>query len=171
MTESSRLEFIETKLAHLESSLQQLGQAVMRQQREIEVLAERNRIGQVKFVVRVVRAQPDSRSRRIIDRVTVTALNVPWCTDRLPHNIVRLLSQNEHIEGNVKGPRPRTAFARTRVHLLMSAAALLLGLAACGGVPVQSNASNAPTNGATNSVPTSSSTTPQRCSAGLHCAP
>ncbi|MGA2366004.1 MAG: SlyX family protein [Steroidobacteraceae bacterium] len=43
MTESSRLEFIETKLAHLESSLQQLGQAVMRQQREIEVLAERNR--------------------------------------------------------------------------------------------------------------------------------
>jgi len=44
MTESSRLELIETKLAHLESSLQQLGQTVMRQQREIEVLAERNRV-------------------------------------------------------------------------------------------------------------------------------
>jgi uncharacterized coiled-coil protein SlyX len=43
MTDSSRLELIESKLAHLESSLQQLGQTVMRQQREIEVLAERNR--------------------------------------------------------------------------------------------------------------------------------
>jgi hypothetical protein len=48
---------------------------------------------------------------------------------------------------------------------------VLLGLTACGGTPVQKNAPNAPSNDASYSVPTSSSSTPQRCSAGLHCAP
>jgi uncharacterized coiled-coil protein SlyX len=43
MTEVSRLETIEIKLAHLESSLLQLGQTVMHQQREIELLTARNR--------------------------------------------------------------------------------------------------------------------------------
>jgi uncharacterized coiled-coil protein SlyX len=43
MTESNRLEAIEFKLAHLESSLLELGQTVMRQQREIDLLAARNR--------------------------------------------------------------------------------------------------------------------------------
>ena len=43
MTEPSRLDAIEIKLAHLEQSLQELGQTVMRQQCDIEVLSARNR--------------------------------------------------------------------------------------------------------------------------------
>ena len=43
MPEESRLDTIEIKLAHLERSLQELGQTVMTQQREIAVLAARNR--------------------------------------------------------------------------------------------------------------------------------
>jgi uncharacterized coiled-coil protein SlyX len=43
MTEPSRLDSIEIKLAHLEQSLQELGQTVMRQQCDIEVLSARNR--------------------------------------------------------------------------------------------------------------------------------
>ncbi|HEY6458485.1 MAG TPA: SlyX family protein [Steroidobacteraceae bacterium] len=42
-TEAARLETIEIKLAHLERLLQELGQTVMRQQRDIEVLALRHR--------------------------------------------------------------------------------------------------------------------------------
>ncbi|HEY6454403.1 MAG TPA: SlyX family protein [Steroidobacteraceae bacterium] len=41
--EAARLETIEIKLAHLERLLQELGQTVMRQQRDIEVLALRHR--------------------------------------------------------------------------------------------------------------------------------
>jgi uncharacterized coiled-coil protein SlyX len=44
MTEPTRLETIETKLSHLESSLQHLGAVVMRQQREIELLVAHNRV-------------------------------------------------------------------------------------------------------------------------------
>jgi len=40
---AARLEAIEIKLAHLERSLQELGETVMRQQREIAALATRNR--------------------------------------------------------------------------------------------------------------------------------
>jgi len=43
MTESTRLDTIEIKLAHLERSLQELGQVVMRQRREIEALSTLNR--------------------------------------------------------------------------------------------------------------------------------
>ena len=43
MTEPSRLETIEIKLAYLEQSLKELGETVMRQQRDIEVLSMRNR--------------------------------------------------------------------------------------------------------------------------------
>ena len=43
MTEPSRLDTIEIKLAHLERSLQELGETVMRQQRDIEALSARNR--------------------------------------------------------------------------------------------------------------------------------
>jgi uncharacterized coiled-coil protein SlyX len=43
MSDSTRLETIEIKLAHLERSLQELGQTVMRQQSEIAALAARNR--------------------------------------------------------------------------------------------------------------------------------
>jgi uncharacterized coiled-coil protein SlyX len=43
MPDSSRLEIIEVKLAHLEQSLQELGETVMRQRREIEVLHAHNR--------------------------------------------------------------------------------------------------------------------------------
>ena len=43
MTEPSRLDTIEIKLAHLEQSLQELGATVMRQQRDIELLSARNR--------------------------------------------------------------------------------------------------------------------------------
>jgi uncharacterized coiled-coil protein SlyX len=43
MTELSRLETIEIKLAHLEHSLQELGETVTRQQRDIEALSARNR--------------------------------------------------------------------------------------------------------------------------------
>ena len=44
MTDSNRLETIEIKLAHLERSLHELGEAVMRKQRDIEALAARNRV-------------------------------------------------------------------------------------------------------------------------------
>jgi SlyX protein len=44
MTDTTRLEAIEIKLAHLERSLQELGQVVMRQQTEIAALAARNRL-------------------------------------------------------------------------------------------------------------------------------
>ena len=43
MTEPTRLDTIEIKLAHLEHSLQELGEAVIRQQRDIELLSARNR--------------------------------------------------------------------------------------------------------------------------------
>jgi uncharacterized coiled-coil protein SlyX len=43
MSDSTRLEAIEIKLAHLERSLQELGETVMRQQGEITALAARNR--------------------------------------------------------------------------------------------------------------------------------
>jgi uncharacterized coiled-coil protein SlyX len=43
MNDPSRLEAIEIKLAHLENALQQLGQAVVHQQRELERLAAANR--------------------------------------------------------------------------------------------------------------------------------
>jgi uncharacterized coiled-coil protein SlyX len=43
MTDAARLEVIEIKLAHLERSLLELGQVVMRQQLEIAALAARNR--------------------------------------------------------------------------------------------------------------------------------
>lgn len=43
MSENSRLETIEIKLAHLERSLLELGQTVMQHQREIELLSTRNR--------------------------------------------------------------------------------------------------------------------------------
>jgi len=43
MSQPTRLDQIEIKLAHLERSLQELGQTVMHQQREIEVLVARNR--------------------------------------------------------------------------------------------------------------------------------
>jgi SlyX protein len=43
MSDSARLETIEIKLAHLERSLQELGQAVMHQQNEIAALVSRNR--------------------------------------------------------------------------------------------------------------------------------
>jgi uncharacterized coiled-coil protein SlyX len=43
MTEPTRLDQIEIKLAHLERALIELNDAVLRQQREIETLAARNR--------------------------------------------------------------------------------------------------------------------------------
>jgi uncharacterized coiled-coil protein SlyX len=43
MTEPNRLETIEIKLAHLEQSLHELGEAVMRQQRDLDALSARNR--------------------------------------------------------------------------------------------------------------------------------
>jgi len=43
MTEPTRLDQIEIKLAHLERALIELNDAVLRQQREIEMLAARNR--------------------------------------------------------------------------------------------------------------------------------
>ena len=43
MIESPRLETIEIKLAHLERSLHELGETVMRQQRDIDALSARNR--------------------------------------------------------------------------------------------------------------------------------
>jgi len=43
MTDSNRLETIEIKLAHLERSLHELGETVMRQQRDIDALSARNR--------------------------------------------------------------------------------------------------------------------------------
>jgi uncharacterized coiled-coil protein SlyX len=46
MTQNDRLEIIETKLAHLERALQELGQTVMRQQRDLEILSARERLMQ-----------------------------------------------------------------------------------------------------------------------------
>ena len=46
MTENDRLEIIEIKLAHLERALQELGQTVMRQQRDLEILSARERLMQ-----------------------------------------------------------------------------------------------------------------------------
>jgi uncharacterized coiled-coil protein SlyX len=43
MTDSSRLETIEIKFAHLERSLQELGETVLSQQRQIDSLAARGR--------------------------------------------------------------------------------------------------------------------------------
>ena len=43
MTDTARLDTIEIKLAHLEQSLHELGEAVMRQQREIAALSANNR--------------------------------------------------------------------------------------------------------------------------------
>jgi uncharacterized coiled-coil protein SlyX len=43
MSDSTRIETIEIKLAHLERSLQELGQAVLDQQRQIDALAARGR--------------------------------------------------------------------------------------------------------------------------------
>jgi SlyX protein len=43
MTEPSRLDQIEIKLAHLERALIELNDVVVRQQREIELLTARNR--------------------------------------------------------------------------------------------------------------------------------
>lgn len=43
MTEPTRIDLIEIKLAHLERALLELGDSVMRQQREIEILSARNR--------------------------------------------------------------------------------------------------------------------------------
>lgn len=44
MTDAGRIETIEIKLAHLERGLQQLSDVVVRQQREIAALVERNRV-------------------------------------------------------------------------------------------------------------------------------
>jgi uncharacterized coiled-coil protein SlyX len=46
MTESHRLEAIEIKLAHLERSLQELGETVIRQQRAVDALVARHRMMQ-----------------------------------------------------------------------------------------------------------------------------
>lgn len=43
MSDSLRLETVEIKLAHLERSLQELGQTVVRQQREIAAIRARHR--------------------------------------------------------------------------------------------------------------------------------
>ena len=43
MTEPTRLDQIEIKLAHLERALNELNDVVIRQQREIELLTARNR--------------------------------------------------------------------------------------------------------------------------------
>ncbi len=43
MTEPTRIDQIEIKLAHLERALTELNDAVIRQQREIELLTARNR--------------------------------------------------------------------------------------------------------------------------------
>jgi uncharacterized coiled-coil protein SlyX len=43
MNDPTRLETLEIKLAHLERSLQELGQAVLDQQRQIDTLAARGR--------------------------------------------------------------------------------------------------------------------------------
>jgi uncharacterized coiled-coil protein SlyX len=54
MTEPSRLDQIEIKLAHLERALIELNDAVLRQQREIELLTARNR--QLKYQLEVLEA-------------------------------------------------------------------------------------------------------------------
>ena len=43
MNDPTRIETVEIKLAHLERSLQELGQAVLDQQRQIDALAARGR--------------------------------------------------------------------------------------------------------------------------------
>jgi SlyX protein len=54
MTEPTRLDQIEIKLAHLERALIELNDSVLRQQREIELLAARNR--QLKYQLEVLEA-------------------------------------------------------------------------------------------------------------------
>jgi SlyX protein len=54
MTEPTRLDQIEIKLAHLERALNELNDSVLRQQREIELLAARNR--QLKYQLEVLEA-------------------------------------------------------------------------------------------------------------------
>jgi SlyX protein len=54
MTEPTRLDQIEIKLAHVERSLNELNDAVIRQQREIELLTARNR--QLKHQLEVLEA-------------------------------------------------------------------------------------------------------------------
>jgi uncharacterized coiled-coil protein SlyX len=51
MTENDRIETIETKLAHLERALQELGQTVMRQRSDIEEVAARYRLMQTRLEV------------------------------------------------------------------------------------------------------------------------
>jgi uncharacterized coiled-coil protein SlyX len=43
MTETTRLELIEIKLAHLERAVGELSDALLHQQREIDILSARNR--------------------------------------------------------------------------------------------------------------------------------
>ncbi|MFI4867989.1 MAG: SlyX family protein [Steroidobacterales bacterium] len=54
MTEPTRLDQIEIKLAHLERALNELNDVVIRQQREIELLTARNR--QLKQQLEVIEA-------------------------------------------------------------------------------------------------------------------
>jgi SlyX protein len=44
MTDAERLDTIEIKLAHLERSLQELDQTILRQQRELTALTAHNRV-------------------------------------------------------------------------------------------------------------------------------
>jgi SlyX protein len=54
MSQPTRLDQIEIKLAHLERALIELNDAVLRQQREIELLVARNR--QLKYQLEVLEA-------------------------------------------------------------------------------------------------------------------
>jgi SlyX protein len=54
MTDPTRLDQIEIKLAHLERALIELNDSVLRQQREIEMLAARNR--QLKYQLEALEA-------------------------------------------------------------------------------------------------------------------
>ena len=60
MTEPTRLDQIEIKLAHLERALSELNDVVIRQQREIELLSARNR--QLKQQLEVLEAGDGTRS-------------------------------------------------------------------------------------------------------------
>jgi uncharacterized coiled-coil protein SlyX len=61
MAESARLDSIEIKLAHLERSLQELGETVMHHRREIEVLQARNQALQNQL--EVLEGQGDSATQ------------------------------------------------------------------------------------------------------------
>jgi SlyX protein len=63
MTEPTRLDQIEIKLAHLERSLVELNDVVVRQQREIELLSARNR--QLKDQLEVIEAGGGTSSDEI----------------------------------------------------------------------------------------------------------